>query len=54
VLVCYDFHFSIFDEEDNFMFVIKSELFLIGTIVIPKPTRLEQEFISIPYQQMSG
>ncbi len=40
--------YQVTDEEDNFMFVIKPELFLIGTIVIPKPTRLEQEFISIP------
>ncbi len=48
VLVCYDFHSGIFDEEDNLMFAIKPELFLIGTIAIPKPTRLEQVVISIP------
>ncbi len=48
MLVCYDFHSGIFDEEDNLMFAIKPELFLIGTIAIPKPTRLEQVVISIP------
>jgi hypothetical protein len=35
VLVCYDFHFGIFDEEKDLMFTIESGLFSIGTIVIP-------------------
>lgn len=28
VLVCYDFHFRIFDEEDTLMFVLKTRAFL--------------------------
>jgi hypothetical protein len=35
VLVCYDFHFGISDEEEILMFAIKPRLFSIGTIVVP-------------------
>jgi hypothetical protein len=34
VLVCYDFHFGIFDEEEDLIFAIKPKLFLIGTMVV--------------------
>ncbi len=42
VLVCYAFHFGIFDEKEDLMFVTKPWLFSIGTIVVLIPTRLEQ------------
>jgi hypothetical protein len=48
VLVCYDFHFGIFDEEKDLMFVIKVGLFSIGTIVVPTPVRLKQPINLIP------
>jgi hypothetical protein len=35
VLICYDFHYGIFDEEKDFMFATKPRLFSIGTIVVP-------------------
>ncbi len=35
VLVCYDFHFGIFNEEEDLMFVIELIIFSIGTIVVP-------------------
>jgi len=41
VLVCYDFHFGIFDEEEDIMFVTKPWLFSIGTKVVPTPVWLE-------------
>jgi hypothetical protein len=34
VLICYDFHSGIFDEEEDLMFATKLGLFLIGTIVV--------------------
>jgi hypothetical protein len=34
VLMCYDFHFGICDEEEDMMFVTKLNLFSIGTIVV--------------------
>jgi hypothetical protein len=37
VLVCYDFHFEIFDKEKDLMFAIKPRLFSIGTIFVPRP-----------------
>ncbi len=35
VLVRYDFHFGICDEEEDLMFSIEPRLFSIGTIVVP-------------------
>jgi hypothetical protein len=35
VLICYDFHSGIFDDEDDVMFATKLNLFFIGTIIIP-------------------
>jgi hypothetical protein len=35
ILVCYDFHFGIFDEEKDLMFDIELGVFSIGTIVVP-------------------
>jgi len=35
VLVCCDFHFGIFDEEEDVMFATKLDMFLIGTIALP-------------------
>jgi len=34
ILICYDFHFEIFDEEKDLMFAIELRLFSIGTIVV--------------------
>ncbi len=34
VLVCYEFHYGIFDEEQDFMFTTKPRLFSIKTIVV--------------------
>jgi hypothetical protein len=34
MLVCYDFHFGIFDKEEDLMFATKPRLFSIGTIVV--------------------
>jgi hypothetical protein len=34
VLVCYDFHFGIFDKEEDLMFAIELGLFSIGTIIL--------------------
>jgi hypothetical protein len=34
VLVCYDFHFGIFDEKEDLMFATKLGLFSIGTTVV--------------------
>jgi len=48
VLVCYDFHFGIFDEEKDLMFAIYSKLFSIGTIVVPTLIKLEQLVNLIP------
>jgi hypothetical protein len=35
VLVCYDSHFGIFDEEEDVMFATKLDLFSIGTTIVP-------------------
>ncbi len=35
VLVCYDFHFGIFDDQENVMFATKLNMFSIGTMVVP-------------------
>jgi hypothetical protein len=35
MLICYDFHYGIFDEKEDLMFTIESGLFSIGTIAIP-------------------
>jgi len=48
VLVCYDFHSKLLNEEEDLMFDVEFKLISLGTIVIPKPTRLEQIVISIP------
>ncbi len=48
VLVCYDFHFGISDEEKDLMFAIYSKLFSIGTIVVPTLVKLEQLVNLIP------
>jgi hypothetical protein len=42
VLVYYDFHSGIFDEEKDLMFVIEPKMFSIGTIVVPTSVRLNQ------------
>jgi hypothetical protein len=34
VLVCYDFHYGIYDKEEDLMFVIEPWLFSIATIII--------------------
>jgi hypothetical protein len=35
MLICYDFHFGTFDEEEDLMFARKLGVFSIGTIVVP-------------------
>ncbi len=42
VLVCYDFRFGIFNEEEDLTFVIELALFSKRTIVVPIFVRLEQ------------
>jgi hypothetical protein len=42
VLVCYDFHYGIFDEKEDLMFATKLGLFSIGTIVVPILIMLEK------------
>jgi len=34
VLMCYDFHSIMFNEEEDMMFVIELDLFSIGTIIL--------------------
>jgi hypothetical protein len=41
MLVCYDFHSIISNEEEDLMFARKLGLFPIGTIAIPIPVRLK-------------
>jgi hypothetical protein len=41
-LIPYNFHFEIFDEEENLMFTTEPKLFLIRTITILKVAKLEQ------------
>jgi hypothetical protein len=48
VLVCYDYHFGISNEEKDLMFAIELRLFSIGTIVVPTLVRLEQPINLIP------
>jgi hypothetical protein len=48
VLVCYDFHFVIYDEGKYLMFVIEPKLFSIGTIVVPSPIKLKHSISLIP------
>ncbi len=35
VLICYDFHYGIFDEYEDLIFATKLGLFSIGTVVVP-------------------
>jgi hypothetical protein len=42
ILICYDFHFGIFDEEEDLMFATKLGLFSIGTIIVPTLILLDQ------------
>ncbi len=35
ILICYDFHFGILDEEEDMMFTTKLDLFSISFIVVP-------------------
>ncbi len=40
VLICYEFHSGIYDEDEDMMFAIELDLFSIGTIAIPTHTKL--------------
>jgi hypothetical protein len=40
VLICYDFHFGIFDEEEDMMFAAKLDLISTRTIVVLAHTKL--------------
>jgi hypothetical protein len=48
ILVCYDFHFEISDEEEDVMFVTKLDLFLIGTIEVLIHIELVSKLVHIP------
>jgi hypothetical protein len=39
ILVCYNFHFGISNEEEDVMFTTKLDLFSIGTIAVPTHTK---------------
>jgi hypothetical protein len=49
VLVCYDFHFRISNEEEDVMFAIELDLFSIGTITIPTHIEHVPKLVYIPY-----
>jgi hypothetical protein len=49
VLICYDFHHGISNEEEDVMFATKLDLFSIRTIVVPIHTKL----VSIPNYKRS-
>jgi hypothetical protein len=42
ILVCYDFHYGIYNEKENLMFATEPRLFSIGTIAIPTSLWLDQ------------
>lgn len=42
VLVCYDFHSKLFNEEEDLMFDVKLKLISLGKIVILKPNSYHQ------------
>ncbi len=48
MLLYYDFHSEIYDEEEDLKFTIKLKLFSIGTIVVLTPIMLEQHVNLIP------
>jgi hypothetical protein len=48
VVICYDFHFGISNEEEDLMFVIEKILFSIETIVVPTTVKLKQPINFIP------
>jgi len=48
VLVCYDFHSEISDEEEDVMFVTELDLFFNGTIEVPIHIELVSKLIHIP------
>jgi hypothetical protein len=48
VLVCYHFHFKLSNEEEDLIFDVELKFISLRTIIIPKPTRLEQIVIFIP------
>jgi hypothetical protein len=39
VLICYDFHFRIYDEKKEMIFTTKLNMFSIGTIAVPTHTQ---------------
>ncbi len=45
VLVCYDFHSKIFDEEEDMIFGTKLDLFSIGTILVHTQIELIKPYI---------
>jgi hypothetical protein len=48
VLVCYDFHFRIFDEEEDMMFATELNMFSIGTIAVHTHTKPIPKLVYIP------
>jgi hypothetical protein len=42
MLVCYDFHSGIYDEEEDLMFATEPWLFSIGTKIVPTLVWLDQ------------
>jgi hypothetical protein len=48
ILVCYDVHFRIFDDEEDVMFATELDLFSIGTIAIPTHIKPILKLVCIP------
>ncbi len=48
VLVYYDFHYRIFDDEEDVMFATKLDLFSIGIIAIPIHTEHVPKPVNVP------
>jgi len=47
VLKCYDFYFGTFDEEEDVIFAIKLDMFLVRTIAVPIHIELVPKLVYI-------
>ncbi len=48
VLMCYDFHYGISNEEEDVMFTIKTNMFYVGTVIESTRIELVSKWICIP------
>ncbi len=48
ILICYDFHYGISDDEEDVMFATKLDMHSIGTITIPTHTKHVPKLVCIP------